>query len=155
MTETLVYYDGPQVVVKHAAKGNFLSVAVNDDTYIVVYISHKALHNLKKGIRDLRSVMKKASHWMLSDNPYTVINPDTVFKCTLFDENKIEEQYLPKAGFYLINSKMKPIEYLLIGIPIAFSIGIGLCTESFGGGFIALAAAATISLCYARSAEII
>ncbi|MDP1586915.1 MAG: hypothetical protein Q8M07_04200 [Prosthecobacter sp.] len=104
-SETLFYYDGPQVFeARDAIGGHYIGVAVETDgdeeRYLVVGVAPERLWEFRVGLLDLRSLMLEGGdgEWFLATAPQGLEEP-----LTLIPQEKplAESEHLPKAGFVL------------------------------------------------------
>lgn len=104
-SETLFYYDGPQVFeARDTIGGHYIGVAVEpeggDELYLVSGVAPERLWEFRAGLRDLRSLLSEGSdgEWYLATAPQGLEEPLALIQQ---DKPLAESGLLPKAGFVL------------------------------------------------------
>lgn len=104
-TQTLFYYDGPQVFeAKDVIGGHYVAVMVeprdDQDCYLVTGVSPERLREFRSGLLDLRSLMAEhgETEWYLAIGPCEADRP---LQLEPQSSTLIESGLLPEPGFVL------------------------------------------------------
>ena len=111
-TNTLYYYDGPQVIeARDSIGGHYIAVMVEPtgahECYLVVGVAPERLHQFCSGKLDLRTLLSDADdgEWYLAPAPTT---QDRVLALERQHGSLVESGLLPEEGFVL-NDRPTPV----------------------------------------------
>ena len=101
-TQTLFYYDGPQVIeARDAIGGHYVAVLTEDGGYLVTGAAPSRLREFRAGTMDLRSLMLEVGRdeWFLTEVPAAGLDEPLALE---LQSGAIEDSgLLPDAGFLL------------------------------------------------------